>query len=209
MISGILLAAGESKRMGGSFKPLLKWGRRTVIGECVYNLRQSQLTELIVVLGHREAEIRPRLLGSGVAYAINPDYRAGGMLSSIKTGIAQVSPQMKAMLIALVDQPMVTTTIINQLINAYEAGGKKIAVPVYQGRHGHPVILSTEYIDDILQINDASDEGLRAFINSHRDEILEVPVDSASVLEDIDRPEDYERLSREARPLYAYNRWHP
>src|SRR4029434_2004502 len=104
MISGILLAAGESTRMEGAFKPLLPWGKRTVIGACVENLRRSQLDEIIVVLGHREAEIRARLPGSGVIYIINRDYRRG-MLSSIQTGVVEISPQSGAMLIALVDQP--------------------------------------------------------------------------------------------------------
>ena len=111
MISGILLAAGESSRMQGAFKPLLKWGKRTVIGECVHQMRNSQLAEIFVVLGHREMEIRQTLAGSGVQYAINEDYRRG-MLSSIKTGLALLSPNEDAALIALVDQPMITKETI-------------------------------------------------------------------------------------------------
>src|SRR2546422_11426741 len=77
MISGILLAAGESSRMQGAFKPLLKWGKRTVIGECVHQMRNSQLAEIFVVLGHREMDIRQTLAGSGVENAINEDYPLG------------------------------------------------------------------------------------------------------------------------------------
>ena len=113
MISGILLAAGESSRMQGAFKPLLKWGKRTVIGECVHQMRNSQLAEIFVVLGHREMEIRQTLAGSGVQYAINEDYRRG-MLSSVKAGLALLSPNEDAALIALVDQPMITKEIIDK-----------------------------------------------------------------------------------------------
>src|SRR5262249_35595717 len=123
MISGILLAPVESRRMQGSFKPLLKWGQRTVIGECVHQMRNSQLAEIFVVLGHREMEIRQTLSGSGVQYAINENYQRG-MLSSVKAGLAVLSPNADAALIALVDQPMITKDVINSLIDAFSAGEK-------------------------------------------------------------------------------------
>ncbi len=208
MISGILLAAGESRRMQGAFKPLLKWGKRTVIGECVHQMRNSQLAEIFVVLGHRELEVRQRLAGSGVQYAINEDYQKG-MLSSIKTGLAMLSPNEDAALIALVDQPMVTAKIVDALIEAYDKGDKGIVLPAYQGKHGHPIIVSSKYFDDIMQLDENTDEGLRAFINAHHNDCLEVPVDSPAVIEDIDLPEDYERLSKQVEPLYEYHKWHP
>ena len=208
MISAILLAAGESSRMEGAFKPLLKWGTRTVISACVDNLRNSRVGEIIVVLGHRASEIRETLAGSGVEYAINPEYKLG-MLSSIKTGFGQLSSQPTAVLIALVDQPMVTAEIIIALIDAWESNNKKIVVPVCQGKHGHPIILSRELQEEIMVLEDASPEGLRTLINAHRDEILEVPIASSSVIEDIDLPEDYQRLSQKVEPIYAHHRWQP
>src|ERR1051326_8513186 len=189
MISGILLAAGESKRMAGAFKPLLKWGTSTVIETCIDHLRRSRLGEIIVVLGYREAEIRARLAGAGVEFAINRNYQQG-MVSSTKTALSLISPQSDAILITLVDQPMVGPEVINSLIAAYTDGEKKIALPTYQGQHGHPIIISTDYIDEIMNIPNDSAEGLRSIINAHRDEVLEVPVDSRAILDDIDRPED-------------------
>lgn len=208
MISGILLAAGESRRMQGAFKPLLKWGKRTVIGECVHQLRNSQLADIFVVLGHREADIRPRLAGTGVQYAINQDYRQG-MLSSIKTGLAMLGPNPDAFLLALVDQPMIKTELINRLINAFDEGDKGIVIPTYQGNHGHPIIISAKYVDDILRLPADNQDGLRGFINEHKSDWLEVPVETQAVLEDIDLPEDYERLSLHVEPLYEYHKWHP
>ena len=208
MISGILLAAGESSRMQGAFKPLLKWGKRTVIGECVHQMRDSQLAEIFVVLGHREMEIRQSLAGAGVQYAINEDYQRG-MLSSIKTGLAALSPNEDAALIALVDQPMVTKEIINNLIDAFGEGDKGIVLPTYRGQHGHPVVVAAKYFDDIMQIDENSPEGMRGFIIERRNDTLEVPVDTPAVIEDIDLPEDYERLSRQVEPIYEYHKWHP
>jgi molybdenum cofactor cytidylyltransferase len=208
MISGILLAAGESSRMQGAFKPLLKWGKRTVIGECVHQMRNSQLAEIFVVLGHREMEIRQTLAGSGVQYAINEDYRRG-MLSSVKTGLALVSPNADAALIALVDQPMVTKEIIDNLIDAFISGGKSVALPTYQGKRGHPIIIAANYFDDIMRLDENSPEGLRQFIDRRRSDTLEVPVPTVAVIEDIDLPEDYERLSKRVVPIYEYHKWHP
>ena len=208
MISGILLAAGESKRMAGAFKPLLKWGTSTVIETCIDHLRRSRLGEIIVVLGYREAEIRARLAGAGVEFAINRNYQQG-MVSSTKTALSLISPQSDAILITLVDQPMVGPEVINSLIAAYTDGEKKIALPTYQGQHGHPIIISTDYIDEIMNIPNDSAEGLRSIINAHRDEVLEVPVDSRAILDDIDRPEDYTRLSQQVTPIYEHHKWHP
>jgi molybdenum cofactor cytidylyltransferase len=208
MVSGILLAAGESSRMQGAFKPLLKWGKRTVIGECVHQLRNSQLADIFVVLGHREAEIRPRLAGTGVQFAINKDYRQG-MLTSIKTGLAMLSPNSDGFLLALVDQPMIDSGLINRLIAAFEKGDKGIVVPVYDGKWGHPVIVSTTYVEEILQIDDASPEGMRGFILKHRSDVLEIPVQTSAILEDIDLPEDYARLSSQVEPAYEFHSWQP
>ena len=208
MISGILLAAGESKRMQPDFKPLLKWGKRTVIGECVHQLRNSQLADIYVVLGHREADVRARLAGTGVQFAVNEDYRKG-MLTSVKTGLAMLGPNTDAVLIALVDQPMIQSALINQLIEAYGDGGKGIVIPTHNGKHGHPIIVSVGYVDEIMQMDDTAEGGLRRFINDHKNDWLEVPVNTPDVLEDIDVPGDYERLSKQAEPLYAYHKWHP
>jgi len=208
MISGILLAAGESSRMQGAFKPLLKWGKRTVIGECVHQMRNSQLAEIFVVLGYREMEIRQTLSGSGVQYAINENYQRG-MLSSIKTALAVLSPNEDAALIALVDQPMITKEIIDSLIDAFNEGEKGIVLPTYRGKRGHPVIVAAKYFEDIMQLDEDQPEGMRQFIAGHRADTLEVPVDTPAVIEDIDLPEDYERLSKRAEPIYEYHKWHP
>ena len=208
MISAILLAAGESRRMGGDFKPLLKWGTRTVIGACIDNLKRSRVDEIIVVLGFRESEIRARLAGAGVQFAINRDYTKG-MLSSLKTGLPLISPRCDDVLIALVDQPMVGPEAINPLVISFGDYEKRISVPTYEGKHGHPIIISRELEDEIMKLDEADPDGLKALINAHRHEIQEVPVDSPAILDDIDLPEDYARLVAQVPSLYDSHKWTP
>ncbi len=208
MISAILLAAGESRRMGGDFKPLLKWGTRTVIGACIDNLKRSRVDEIIVVLGFRESEIRSRLAGAGVQFAINRDYTKG-MLSSLKTGLPLISPRCDGVLIALVDQPMVGPEAINPLVISFGDYEKRISVPTYEGKHGHPIIISRELEDEIMKLDEADPDGLKALINAHRHEIQEVPVDSPAILDDIDLPEDYARLVAQVPSLYDSHKWTP
>lgn len=208
MISAILLAAGESRRMGGDFKPLLKWGTRTVIGACIDNLKRSRVDEIIVVLGFRESEIRSRLAGAGVQFAINREYTKG-MLSSLKTGLPLVSPRCEGVLIALVDQPMVGPEAINPLVISFGDYEKRISVPTYEGKHGHPIIVSRELEDEIMKLDEADPDGLKVLINTHRHEIQEVPVDSPAILDDIDLPEDYTRLVAQVPSLYESHKWTP
>jgi len=112
-------------------------------------------------------------------------------------------------LIALVDQPMIKSELINKLIEAYSAGSKGIVIPTYGGKHGHPIIISAGYVEDIMQIDDDAEGGLGTFIDAHRRDCLEVPVDTPTIIEDIDLPEDYERLSQLTPALYEYHKWHP
>jgi molybdenum cofactor cytidylyltransferase len=171
-------------------------------------MRNSQLADIFVVLGHRESEIRPRLAGTGVQFAINDDYQKG-MLTSVKTGLAMLSPNADAFLLALVDQPMIKAELIDQLIEAFIETDMGIVLPVYEGKRGHPVIISASYVDDIMRLDDDAEGGMRSFINDHSSDCLEVAVDTPVVLEDIDLPEDYERLSKQVEPLYEYHKWHP
>src|SRR5215831_12798367 len=119
MVSAILLAAGESRRMG-SLKQLLPILDKSFVKCCVDNLLASKASEVIVVLGHQESLIRKELSDSPVKLAYNPDYRLG-MTTSVVRGIEAISPASHAALIALVDQPQIGPDILNRIIDAYEA----------------------------------------------------------------------------------------
>ena len=208
MISAILLAAGESSRMNGDFKPLMKWGTRSIISQCIDNLKRSRVDEIIVVLGHRQSEVRSRLAGAGVQFAINEDFRRG-MISSIQTGLPLISPRSDGVMICLVDQPMVGPDVINPLVISFGDYEKKISVPTFHGKHGHPIIISREYETEIMKLSDDNPDGFKALINNHRNEIQEVSVDSDSILQDIDTFEDYQRLVADLPTLYESHSWTP
>lgn len=208
MISAILLAAGESSRMNGDFKPLMKWGTRSIISQCIDNLRRSRVDEIIVVLGHRQSEVRSRLAGAGVQFAINEDFRRG-MISSIQTGLPLISPRSDGVMICLVDQPMVGPDVINPLVISFGDYEKKISVPTFHGKHGHPIIVSREYETEIMKLSDDNPDGFKALLNNHRSEIQEVEIDSDSILQDIDTLEDYQRLVADLPSLYESHNWTP
>jgi len=187
MISGILLAAGESRRMG-SLKPLLPYGRSTIIEEIAQTLLESELDEVRVVLGHRQDEIARALTGKALHLVVNYHYQEG-MLSSIQCGISSLSNDIEAVLLALVDQPFIFQAMINLLIERYKRGGKGIVIPIYKGKRGHPIIISMKYREEILNLD--KEHGLRELMYAHPDDILEVESESELILQDLDYHEDY------------------
>ncbi|MEN3334795.1 MAG: molybdenum cofactor cytidylyltransferase [Blastocatellia bacterium] len=191
MISAILLAAGESRRMG-EFKQLLMYAGRTFVECCADHLLASRVDELVVVTGHREADVRRALGERAVRFVHNADYR-DGMSSSVKRGLAGVSPAATAVLVALVDQPQIDSSIINRVIAEYEKHAALIVIPTYHGRNGHPVLIDLQLRDQLLAF-DAS-QGLRQVIHAQAADVLHIEVATDAVLTDFDYPEDYQRLA--------------
>jgi molybdenum cofactor cytidylyltransferase len=187
-VSAVLLAAGESRRMG-EFKQLLKMGGKSFVQCCADALLQSRADEVIVVTGHRAGEVERELSGMPVRFVHNADYRLG-MSSSIKCGLAALSPNSRACLIALADQPLIDHKTVDKLIGAYEAGHPAVVLPTHQGKRGHPILLDTSLRDEVLGID--SSVGLRAVIARHLKQAVCVEVGTDSVLIDFDLPEEYQ-----------------
>ncbi len=192
MIAAILLAAGESKRMG-AFKQLLPIAGKTFIEQCADTLLASRVDEVIVVTGHRGAEVQGQLRNRPVKFAHNADYRKG-MSGSIQCGLAAVSASAQAVLLALGDQPLVQPDTINRLLAVYRQTRACIVAPVYRGKRGHPIILDMGLREEILQLD--ADQGLKQVVHAHLAQIQHVMVDSEAVLVDFDLPEEYARLSQ-------------
>jgi molybdenum cofactor cytidylyltransferase len=190
MISAILLAAGESRRMG-EFKQLLMFAGKTFVESCADQLLASRVGEVIVVTGHRAPDVHRALGRRSVCLVHNPDYR-DGMSSSVKRGIAAASADAAAILMALVDQPQIDAAIINRVIDEYEKCRPLVVIPTYGGRNGHPVLLDLRLRDELLAF-DAS-QGLRQVIHAHAADVARVEVATGAVLMDCDEPEDYRRL---------------
>lgn len=188
-ISAILLAAGCSRRMG-AFKPLLPFGDATVIECCIRNLRAAGVEEIVVVTGHRAADIREHVKTLNVSVAINPDPDSE-MGVSIARGVEKVSAGASGLIIALVDHPAVSAETIQLLIDEWR-NGARLVQPVYEGRGGHPVLIDLAYRDELLSLD--PEQGLRAIFAAHRDEVKRIPVTSSYVARDMDTWEDYRRL---------------
>jgi len=187
MISAIVLAAGESNRMGKP-KQLMPLGESTILEQAVDNLLDSAVDETIVVLGHKAEEVRKAIANRPVRVAVNPDYRQG-MSTSIIAGLNLINRRAQVVLIALGDQPFVDSQTINILVEEFKSGDKGIAVPVYHGKRGHPVIFDIGYKDELLNLK--GDIGGREIIARHSEDVLEVAVNCEGVCIDIDTVENY------------------
>jgi len=189
MICAIVLAAGESRRMG-SQKLLLPFGGKTVIAHIVDELLRSDIDAVYVVVGHEENRISEELSPRPVTVVTNPDYKVG-MLSSVRCGLQALPEQCEKVLVALGDQPAITSELVNHMVQSFIATDKGILVPLYHGKRGHPLIFSIHYRNEIMTCFD--NVGLRGLLQAHPDDILELRVSTPAVLSDMDHPEDYKR----------------
>lgn len=190
MISAILLAAGESRRMG-EFKQLLDFDGKSFVERCADTLLASNVSEVVIVTGHRESEVRRAVGNRPVRFIHNPGYRSG-MASSIKIGVQALKDEVRACVLALVDQPQIATDVINRLIETYEKSHPLIVIPAFAGKNGHPLLLDLSLREEILSMD--PEHGLREVVHSHASGIARVEVSTRAVLEDFDLPEDYQRL---------------
>ena len=186
----ILLAAGESRRMG-QLKALLPWQGTSLLAHQVGALLEAGAGRVIVVLGHRAEELKSRLEGqSKVTGVVNPDYLQG-KTTSIKAGVkAAAQYDLDSLLILNVDQPRTADTI-RQLLHQHRASSALITIPTHQGKGGHPIILDGSLVDDLLSIQEET-LGLKAVIERRQDHVQRVEVEDPEVLWDLNTPEQYQ-----------------
>lgn len=189
MICAVVLAAGESRRMGCQ-KLLLPYGPTTVIEHIVDQLLDSAVEEVLVVVGHGADEVEAALAGRPVTTVAHPEYRAG-MLSSVRCGLRALPSSGRAVLVALGDQPSITHDLVDKMVRAFDETTKPIVVPLYRGGRGHPLLFSMRFGDEILTRYD--EVGLRGLLHAHPDEVFELAVSTPAALSDMDTPEDYAR----------------
>lgn len=189
MICAVVLGAGLSSRMGTQ-KLLLPFGGKTVIAHIVDQLLASSVDRVLVVVGHEGRKVGNELSGRNVMIVENPDYESG-MLSSVRCGLSHLPANCSAILVALGDQPSITSQLVDKMLQAFTAAEKRILVPLYNGRRGHPLLFSTFYRDEVLTSFD--DVGLRGLLHIHPEDVFELNVSSSAVLSDMDCPEDYRR----------------
>jgi molybdenum cofactor cytidylyltransferase len=192
--AAILLAAGRSRRMG-AFKPLLPFGGVSVAEACVASLRAGGVGQVVVVVGHRAAEMRAALAHlEGLSFAVN-EVAGSEMGVSVARGVGALSDEAEAVLVALVDQPAVPPSEIERLVEARRRAGARLVVPEWEGRGGHPVLVDLTLRGELSSL--VPEKGLRALFDAHRDEVLRVPAGSPYVARDMDTWEDYVKLHEE------------
>ena len=196
-ISGIILAAGLSTRMGEP-KQLLPFGGSTIIETVIDNLLGSKLSEVIVVVGHEAEKIQAHIQHKPVKIVFNPNYQEG-MLTSAQHGVGSISASADAFAMTLVDLPLITPDLVDMVIDAYVQAEGGIAVPSYNYRRGHPVIFDRPYADDILGL-DRDSGGVRSLFKRYADDIHYVTVDTDRILTDIDYRTDYEEALQKSWP---------
>jgi len=189
MIWAMILAAGESKRMGEP-KLLLPYGEKTIIEAVIGNVVQSKAEDILVVLGSDREKIEEKIKDLPVKVVFNPNFREG-MLSSAQTGFQTLPEDTQCVLVFLGDQPAIPHDIIDKVIDAYNRTKKGIVLPVYEGNRGHPVLIDMKYKGEVKKLS--ADLGLRGVVYSHPEDIQEVEVETPSILRDIDDEDDYER----------------
>jgi molybdenum cofactor cytidylyltransferase len=190
-ITGIILAAGESKRMG-SPKALLAIQGNTFIRTIIGKHRQAGLEHIIVVTGANFHDVENEVSKLGVITAHNKEY-IHGQLSSIHTGLRAAEQfQPDAILLHPVDHPLITADTITLLMEKYRAASLPIVLPVYQKKRGHPVIFSSTLFPDLYAA--PRDIGARSVVWNHRADILEIETADTGIHQNIDTPETYENL---------------
>jgi molybdenum cofactor cytidylyltransferase len=188
VITALVLAAGASTRMG-RHKLLLPVGDSTLLGAAVHPLLASTLDEVVVVLGCEAAAVReaaglpetPRL-----RFALNPDW-ADGMAASLRCGLQECAGA-DAALVALGDQPGIAAAPLEALLAAAR-NGAPLALPVHDGRAGHPVVFARELFGELLSLE--GDVGGREVVRRHWSRAVCVP---ALPLPDVDSDADYRAL---------------
>jgi molybdenum cofactor cytidylyltransferase len=198
MISAILLAAGESKRMGRP-KQLLDWRGKPLLQHVLESIIGSSVDEIILVLGHEAEQIRKSLPELHIKIVNNLDYKQG-MSSSLRQGLLAVDPGSEAFLVFLADQPSIAPKIIDRLIQIFQQANPRrgIVRPVHRGLQGHPVLIGVQYLQEALQLQ--GDVGARQILMNHVSDTLEVEVGQDAVLADIDTPEEYLEYVRSVKP---------
>jgi molybdenum cofactor cytidylyltransferase len=186
-IWAIILAAGESKRMG-SPKMLLDFNGRKMIEMSISNVTGSKVDKTIVVLGAHRDEIMKEVGSLPVIFCNNVNY-SDGMLSSVKCGLKCLPEQFKALAVFQGDQPFIDPLVTNLVIDAYRSSGKGIVIAACNGKRGHPLLLDFKYIKEIETLDPKV--GLRELARKFPNDVMEVETGNRRIFRDFDTYDDY------------------
>lgn len=192
MVVAVVLAAGDSTRLGQP-KQLAPIAGRPALAYTLDALRASFVEGIVLVLGHRADEIERALDLDGIEIVRNEAY-AEGQSTSVRAGIKALGEHVGAALMVVGDQPMVSPSVVDAIVAAYQQTGGPSIVPVYEGAWGNPVLLARAMWP--LLENLKGDTGARPILRKHMDMVLELPVPGPAP-DDIDTPDDYARVRQQ------------
>ena len=189
-VSGVILAAGASRRLGRP-KQMLDLGDEPLLRHTVRHALAAALHEVILVLGSHADEIAEAVGDLGQRTIVNRDF-AAGQGTSLVAGIGSVSADADGMVVLLGDQPLVSTAAIDRLVSAYRKRGAAIIQAAYQEAPGNPVLFHRSLFGELAAVT--GDEGARSVVRRHRDEVVLVEVGDVAEVIDVDTEADYARL---------------
>lgn len=197
MMYGLLLAAGTSSRMGQP-KQLLDWHGQPLVRHIAQQALASRLDGLMVVVGAAAEATRTALAGLDLTVVANPDY-AAGQATSLRAGLGALPEGVAAVVVLLVDQPLVTPEVINHLITTFtqhQPDPPSAVIPRYRGQRGNPVLLAQTLFDELRALE--GDVGARVVVQRHAAHVLWLDTDDPAVVTDVDTPDEYLTLKRKA-----------
>ncbi len=198
-LEGIILAAGESRRMCYP-KPLLEIGGRTFI-EQIAETMLAVVPRLVIVIGAHRDRVRAAIpRDARIVIAENPDY-SRGQLSSLKVGLGAIQPDSAGAIVHLGDHPMVRAETFRAVVDSYNRAGKPIVVARHDGRRGHPVIFDRALFAEILSAPEK--EGARYVVNADASRVAYVDLDDPGINLDLDTPADLARADLPPPPTLS------
>lgn len=202
LLAGVVLAAGRSERMGRS-KALLDFRGRPFVARILEALAALEVKPCVVVLGSDAPRVRPALAPYDCMIVEAPD-PATGPIGSLRAALAALRPLRPAAILAWpVDLPHVRVATVERLLEAYRRTGAPAVLPCFGDRRGHPVVWDRALFPELEVSPVATRHGARAVLQAHEPELAYVPVDDPAVVDDLNTPQDYERLVREVN-RYIY-----
>ena len=192
-IHAVLLAAGRSKRMGRNNKLLLDVNGIPLVRKSAINILNSNVASITVVTGFDEDKIVDALNGLNVNFVKNVNFREG-LSSSLKAGLANITPSPSAVIICLADMPKIQPGHINRIIENFDPlRGWEICIPTNNGKRGNPVLIGSRFFPHIFETS--GDFGAKQVMKHHLDKIVEVEIGTSDIHFDIDTQDEYDNFT--------------
>ena len=189
MISAIVLAAGQSKRMGGDNKLIKKYNKKYLINHIIGTLIKSKVNKIIVVLGFQKIKVRKiTVKNKKINFIFNKNYKSG-MAGSIKAGLKRISKRSIGFLIVQADMPLISKKIINSLCYAIKNNNKEIVAPIYKRNMGNPIGFKSSMTKILNKTK--GDSGAKKMINRNKKNISLIKVNSKSIFKDFNTQRDF------------------